>query len=252
MAFPASPAVNDTHQEGDITHRWTGQSWVKTDQSGAGSTNLSVGTITPTTVEVVSSTGTNAPLPASTTSDAGVMSAADKAKLDSVAAGATAITTASDVPSVAAGGLTATDVQAALEELDTEIAALETSNAADNFISTVGSPGAGDGVDGDNHLNVSTGAVTGPKAGGAWPADGNIAPNIFAVSFASATLSHTLLGDGGTATTAARSDHRHSVPTGAVFPNADGSDGAYCRLLGHATEPDGHYMTNGLHWIQIG
>lgn len=53
-------------------------------------TNLAQGTRTATTVPVTSSTGTNATLAAATTSLAGVMSAADKTKLDGIAAGATA------------------------------------------------------------------------------------------------------------------------------------------------------------------
>jgi len=53
-------------------------------------TNLAQGTRTTTAVPVTSSTGTGATLGAATTSLAGVMTAADKTKLDGVAAGATA------------------------------------------------------------------------------------------------------------------------------------------------------------------
>lgn len=52
-------------------------------------TNLAQGTRTTTAVPVTSSTGTSATLDAATTSLAGVMSSADKSKLDGVAAGAT-------------------------------------------------------------------------------------------------------------------------------------------------------------------
>lgn len=52
-------------------------------------TNLAQGTRTATTVPVTSSTGTNATLAVATTSLAGVMSAADKTKLNDIAAGAT-------------------------------------------------------------------------------------------------------------------------------------------------------------------
>jgi hypothetical protein len=51
-------------------------------------TNLGVGTRTTTTVPVTSSTGSSASLPVATTSLAGVMSSADKTKLDGIAAGA--------------------------------------------------------------------------------------------------------------------------------------------------------------------
>lgn len=56
---------------------------------GGGSTNLSTTTST-TTLTVNSDTGTDAVLPAATPSVAGVLTAADKTKLDGVAAGATA------------------------------------------------------------------------------------------------------------------------------------------------------------------
>ena len=53
-------------------------------------TNLSLGTRTTTAVPVNSSTGTNVTLPAVTTSLAGVMTSADKTKLEGIATGATA------------------------------------------------------------------------------------------------------------------------------------------------------------------
>jgi environmental stress-induced protein Ves len=53
-------------------------------------TNLSLGTITATAIPLNSSTGTDVTLPAATASLAGLQSAADKTKLDGVAAGATA------------------------------------------------------------------------------------------------------------------------------------------------------------------
>jgi hypothetical protein len=51
-------------------------------------TNLSLGTITATTIPVNSSTGTSATLPVATTSLAGLESAADKTKLDGIESGA--------------------------------------------------------------------------------------------------------------------------------------------------------------------
>jgi len=51
-------------------------------------TNLAIGTRTTTAVPVTSSTGTNVDLPAATTTLAGVMSSADKVKLNGIAAGA--------------------------------------------------------------------------------------------------------------------------------------------------------------------
>lgn len=54
--------------------------------------NLSLGTITSTTIPVNIDTGTDITLPSATTSLAGLQSAADKTKLDGIAAGATANT----------------------------------------------------------------------------------------------------------------------------------------------------------------
>lgn len=72
--------------------KYNGSAWVNdTDSTGGGSgaTNLSV-TRTTTTVTVESDTGTDASLPAATTSLAGVMTSSDKTKLDGIATGATA------------------------------------------------------------------------------------------------------------------------------------------------------------------
>ena len=65
-------------------------------------TNLTIGTITTTAVPIESSSGTNASIPAATTTLAGVMSAVDKTKLDGIAIGATA--NAGTVTSVATSG----------------------------------------------------------------------------------------------------------------------------------------------------
>lgn len=57
---------------------------------GGGATNLSLANNTTTTIDVLSDTGTDVTLPAATTSLAGLMSSADKTKLNGVASGATA------------------------------------------------------------------------------------------------------------------------------------------------------------------
>lgn len=68
---------------------WDGSKWVANDAQGVtGVTNLTQGTRTDTTVQVTSSTGTNATLESATTSLAGVMSSADKTKLNGIQAGA--------------------------------------------------------------------------------------------------------------------------------------------------------------------
>lgn len=71
--------------------KWNGSAWVNDVDatSGGGGTNLTFSRTT-TTVTVESDTGVDAVLPAATTSLAGVMTSADKTKLDGVATGATA------------------------------------------------------------------------------------------------------------------------------------------------------------------
>ena len=58
-------------------------------EEGGGATNLSIGSKTSTTLDIVSSDGTDATVPAVTTSEAGLSSAADKTKLDGIEASAT-------------------------------------------------------------------------------------------------------------------------------------------------------------------
>lgn len=67
--------------------------------TGGGSTNLST-TLTSTNVTINSDTGTDATIPAATGTDAGVMTAADRTKLDGIEAGADV----TDAASVAAAG----------------------------------------------------------------------------------------------------------------------------------------------------
>lgn len=59
----------------------------------AGTTNLTVANRTATTLDILSDTGTDATVPAATTTLAGLISSADKVKLDGIAAGATANST---------------------------------------------------------------------------------------------------------------------------------------------------------------
>jgi len=64
--------------------KWDGTAWIPSadNTGGAGSTDLSISNITSTTLDVVSSSGIDATVPAATSTLAGVMPAADKVKLD--------------------------------------------------------------------------------------------------------------------------------------------------------------------------
>ena len=253
--FPPTPADNDTHQEGDLNFRFNlaRNTWLLVDQSGAGATDLTFANRTATTGTVTSSTGTDATIQSATATLAGLMSAADFNKLDGVEAGATADQVAADVPVTPSGNLTSTEVQAALTELQNDIDNLSASNAAENYFVTNASPLPGEGEDGDYHLNVTTGDVTGPKSGGAWPADGNAGNNFSQLALADAVLVDTVTGSGGSAATAARSDHAHGSSVGSALPVHGAGSPQIHFLRGDAVLPDGEYaqIDNG-QWKQIG
>lgn len=81
-------------------------------------TNIAQGTRTTTTVPITSSTGTNATLDIATTTLAGVMSSADKTKLDSVETNAKDDQNAAEVPfNNTSTGFVATNVQSAIDEM---------------------------------------------------------------------------------------------------------------------------------------
>lgn len=86
--------------------------------------NLSLGTHNGNTLDVLIDQGSDVTLPAATTSLSGLLTGSDKTKLDGIETGATADQIASEIPVTPVGNLGATDVQAALEELQSDIDAL--------------------------------------------------------------------------------------------------------------------------------
>lgn len=95
VTFPTIPTVNNATLTLATSGIATGSQTFTANQStnatftvNVPGTNIAEGTRTTTTVPITSSTGTNATLSAATTSLAGVMTAADKTKLDGIAAGA--------------------------------------------------------------------------------------------------------------------------------------------------------------------
>lgn len=80
--------------------KWNGSTWApgtdNTGGGGGGSTDLAIGTVTSTTVQVTSSTGTPAVIPAATTSLAGVMTSTDKTNLNAVVAASHPAVTVTD------------------------------------------------------------------------------------------------------------------------------------------------------------
>ena len=116
--------------------------------------------------------------------------------------------TASSVTVTPSGNLTSTDVQAALQELQTDIDTQQVLQAAD-YIAGAGAPAAGDGLDGNYYLNVTSGDIFGPKAAGAWP--GVALGNAYQLGLASAIAIETDDDTGavGVGVLAARDDHKH-------------------------------------------
>ena len=286
MAFPGAPTNLETRLEGGVTYQYLSASntWIIQDQSGSGGTDLSIGTVTTTTVDILSDNGADATIPAATNAAAGVATAAQITKLEGIETsatadqtgaeikaayeaevntnaftdsqvtkltgietGATADQTATEVVSSASGNLAATNVQAALEELQADIDTLTGLNAQ-NLISGSGVPGGGLGEDGEYYYDVDSGDYYGPKTGGAWGAA--VANDRTQVALADATTVNSLAGAGGVATTAARSDHSHIDSRGSVFPPTDGTGGIRHVSSGHASAPDGNYVLIGTAWVQ--
>lgn len=94
ITFAKHPLISETQLgTGENSTKVATTAWVKSlGYTTSGVTDLSFGTITSTQIPLLSSTGTDVTFDSATTSLAGLMSAADKSKLDGIAAGATANT----------------------------------------------------------------------------------------------------------------------------------------------------------------
>ena len=124
---------------------------------GAGATNLS-NTPGASSVEIESSSGTNTTVAGATTSLAGVMTGADKTKLNGIATGATA--NSSDATLLARANHTGTQTASTISDFDTEVA--NNSAVAANTAKVSNATHTGD-VTGDTALTIATGAVTTAK-----------------------------------------------------------------------------------------
>ena len=125
--------------------------------SGAGATNLG-NTPTATNVEITSSTGTNTTVVGATTSLAGVMTGADKTKLDGIATGATA--NSSDATLLNRANHTGTQTAATISDFDTEVA--NNTAVAANTAKVTNAFHSGD-VTGATVLTISNDAITTDK-----------------------------------------------------------------------------------------
>jgi hypothetical protein len=119
---PSSPVEGQIYWStaDDTLYVWNadGSTWI--DLGSSGITNLAY-TAGVSSGVVTSDTGTDATIPLADGTNAGLFSAAEKTKLGGIETGATADQNASEVTSTASGNLAATNVQAALEELQGDI-----------------------------------------------------------------------------------------------------------------------------------
>ena len=264
MAFPLTPTNGDTHTEGNISYEFNSAvgGWLKQDLSGAGGTDLIV-VESPTGVEIQSSSGTNDSIELGTQTNAGVMSPADKTKLDGIETGAAADQNAAEVPFTPAAGVAATDVQAAIAELGGDVQALQ--SVTGQNLGTVATSAALDALadpDGtvaieDNDFAI-LGVDEGGREAGIYVASGGSFPATPAYQFpdnlvfAAATLVSIAGGAAGTASTVARSDHQHDEPVGAALPLNDGTAGRRFISDGSGALPAGDYVLPvvGQPWVQ--
>ena len=130
-------------QQGRITAAASGS-------AGAGTTNLST-TANGTSLTVSSDTGTNASIPAATTSAWGAMTDEDKTKLDGIATSATA--NSSDATLLARANHTGTQTAATISDFDTEVA--NNTAVTANTAKVTNATHTGD-VTGDTSLTLAT------------------------------------------------------------------------------------------------
>lgn len=109
-------AINEVHNELDTVEG-------RVTALEAETTDLSVANRTANTLDVTSSDGTDATLPEATATEAGLLTAVDKVKLDAIEANAKDDQLASEVPAEAGTNTYAVgeDVQTQIDQLDTEL-----------------------------------------------------------------------------------------------------------------------------------
>lgn len=119
---PSSPVAGQIYWStaDDTLYAYDADNTVWIDLGSDGITNLSY-TAGVSNGVIVSDTGTDATIPLADATNAGLISAAEKSKLSGIESNAKDDQSASEVPSNAVGNLSATNVQAALQELQGDI-----------------------------------------------------------------------------------------------------------------------------------
>jgi hypothetical protein len=200
---------------------------------GGGSTNLTP-SVTATTVTINSDTGTDATIPAATASDAGVLTASDKTKLDGIQAGATA--NSSDATLLNRANHTGTQAASTISDF---------SEAVDDRVSSLLVAGTNITLtynDSLNTLTIDSAGGGGGQAGIQFQEEGsNLGTSGTATSFnvvgPSATLSRST--DAITLTIAS-TQGRHSIPilAGSMRPSVTGGCAPLATVASAANQPD--------------
>ena len=131
---------------------------------GAGGTNLSISVITGTTLNINSDTGNDATIPGATISGAGLLSSADKAKLDGVQANATANVPATETVAGIGEIATQAEAEAGTDDTNKFLNALKVKQAFDAFLAQQFGTSSGTVAEGDDsrflvkRLNVLIGS----------------------------------------------------------------------------------------------
>lgn len=139
------------------------------------------------------------------------------------------------------GNQTSSDVQAAIDAMQTAIDNNTASSAADNYNAYNGVPTDAEGNDGDFGLDATTGELY-EKTAGTWTATGD---NVFSTALSNASpepLGET--ASAGTGGLAAREDHVHEAPTVEQL-NGDFGDAAEAATAGQTVVKD---LDTGL-WV---
>ena len=162
---PGSPVDGQIYWDtaDDTMYAWSvdGNRWIDLGNESDGVTNLAY-TAGVSNGVVTSDTGTDATIPLADGTNAGLFSAAEKSKLNAIEPLATADQIASEVVSSASGNLAATNVQAALVELQGDIDSL---GSATNNLSKDQTSGTDLDIDIENGTGITLDPATTSVAG---------------------------------------------------------------------------------------
>ena len=128
---------------------------VALDAVGDGETNLAVDNRDADSLDITSDTGTDATIPSASTTEAGLESAADKTKLDGIAANATALTLAQALAAILAG--TNVTIDRSVQDRITISSTAMGGGSGTTFRYGPGAPADSLGGDGDSYLDTTAG-----------------------------------------------------------------------------------------------